>query len=243
MIAMANESAVDASPPRSFTAVERLIKTLPPIESIWAALPNMAAVAELKQRERLLGVASLSGCAFESLHQIISDLNVYHVIIRHPPSVKAGAKQDLIAGRLNGATLLVNKTVTVRLERAHFLLTGAGDYTVSRQLLRQIADRWHLPRRTVKACRINPVDYSPESELGLLTGMVSPFVAPSLSLEKLRGVVLLATPHIDAAADQMVAISLSPFESLVVRLVDFEALAFLYARRTYPHLPWTKMRG
>jgi len=243
VIAIANEPAIDASPPPAFTAVDRLIKTLPPIESIWAALPNMAAIAELKQRERLLGVATLSGSAFELMHQIIGDLNIYHVIIRHPPSVKAGAKQDLIAGRLNGTTLLVNKTVTVRLGTAQFLLTGAGDFTVSRQLLRQIADRWRLPRRTVKACRINPVDYSPESELGLLTGMVSPFVAPSLSLEKLRGVALFATPDVDAAADQMVAISLSPFESLVVRLVDFEALAYLYARRAYPNLPWTKIRG
>lgn len=237
---MSTPGAVEMSATRSFSTVDRIIQALPPIETSWAALPSPGAISQLTQREKLLGSASISRRAFQLMHEIIYDMNLCHLIIRHPPSLKASTKQSLIDGRLKGVTLLVNKTVTLRLGTQHLLLTGAGNFAVSRQLLQQIAARLALSKRMVKTCRINPTDFPPESELGLQTGMVSPFIAPAVSRQKLRGIMLLATPQIDAD-DQMVAISLSPFESLVVRLCDFGALAYVYARRAYPDLYWTKV--
>lgn len=240
---MDNMPAVNGWPTWSHLTVERLIKTLPPIEDIWAALPDPAAIGQLKQRENLLGVATLSWRSFELIHEIVSHLGAYNAIVRHPPSVKACTKQALLNGLLSSAALLVNKTVTVRLHTQHFLLTGVGDFTINRHLLHQVAEKFQLPRRVAKACRINPTDYSPESELGLQAGIVSPFISPSVSRNRLRGIVLFIAMEIDPMEERMIAISLSPFESLVVRLADFHALAHLYARRAYPDLHWTKIHG
>lgn len=239
-LAMSTPGAIEMSATWSFPTVDRIIQALPPIETSWAALPSPGSIAQLNQREKLLGSASISCRAFQLMHDIISDMNLCHLIIRHPASLKASTKQSLIGGCLKGVTLHVNKTLTVRLGTQHLLLTGTGDFAVSRQLLQQITARFAFSKRIVKTCRINPTDFAPESELGLQVGMVSPFIAPAVSRQKLRGIALLATPQIDAD-DQMVAISLSPFESLVVRLCDFDALAYLYARRAYPDLYWTKV--
>jgi hypothetical protein len=233
--------AANALPSWSFATIEGLMKSLPRIEDVWAGLPNSAAMAQLKQRERLLAAATLSASAFELLHEITCDLGISTVIIRHPPSVKAITKQTLLAAGLGGADLMVNKTTTVRLGTEHFLCTGAGDFVINRDLLRQVADELSLPRRVVKTCRINPPGYPAESELGLLAGMVSPFISPSMSRNQLRAVVLFAAAELNRTQGQMVAISLSPFESLVVRLADFSALTRHYAKRAYPDLHWTEI--
>jgi hypothetical protein len=137
--------------------------------------------------------------------------------------------------------LLVNKTVTVRLGATHILCTGVGDFTLNRSLLSQVADELRLSKRMIKACRINPPDYSPEYELGLLTGMVSPFFAPPEQPRRLQALVLLEATEIGPAEAQLVAISLSPFESLVVPRVDFGVLTRLYVQRAHPDLQWTKI--
>lgn len=233
--------AVSALPPRSFTTIERCIATLPPIEEVWATLPDAAATAQLKRRENLLDVATLSCKAIELLHGIIFSLGIYHAIIRHPPSVKASTKQTLIAGGLDGTVLLVNKTMTVRLDNQHFLFTGAGDFTINRRLLHRVAAELGLAKRAVKDCRINPADYCPESELGLLKGMVSAFISPAIPRPTLQGVVLIVPTEVDRAEGHMVAISLSPFESLVVRLADLPVLVQHYAARAYPDLNRTTL--
>ncbi|KZS82987.1 hypothetical protein B4U45_17660 [Mycobacterium persicum] len=233
--------AVSGLPSWSFTTIERSIATLPPIEEVWATLPDTVATAQLKRRENLLGVATLSCPAIELLHLLISSLGIFHTIIRHPPSVKASTKQTLIAGGLDGSVLLVNKTMTVRLDNQHFLFTGAGDFTINRRLLHRVAAELGLAKRAVKDCRINPADYCPESELGLLKGIVSPFFSPSVAQPTLQGVVLIAPAEVDRAQAHMVAISLSPFESLVVRLADLPALVQHYAARAYPDLKRTTL--
>src|SRR5207302_9873201 len=138
-----------------------------------------------------------------------------------------------------GVGLLVNKTVTIRLGTTHVLCTGVDDFTLNRSLLSQVADRLHLSKRTIKACRINPTDYSPEYELGLLTGMVSPFFAPTARLKRLRALVLFEAEEVSPEEARLVAISLSPFESLVIPRLDFGVLTRLYLQRAHPHLQWT----
>ncbi|EUA14966.1 hypothetical protein I546_0899 [Mycobacterium kansasii 732] len=189
--------AVSGLPSWSFTTIERCIATLPPIEEVWARLPDAGATAQLKRRENLLDVATLSCPAIELLHLLISRLGIFHTIIRHPPSVKASTKQTLIAGGLDGSVLLVNKTMTVRLDNQHFLFTGAGDFTINRRLLHRVAAELGLAKRAVKDCRINPADYCPESELRLLKGIVSPFFSPAIARPTLRGVVLIAPTEVD----------------------------------------------
>jgi hypothetical protein len=108
-----------------------------------------------------------------------------HVIRRHAPSLRAADKQAVLDALPVSARVWVNKTVTVRLGTMHLLCTGVGDFTLDRRLLAAVAHELCLPKRAVKDCHINPADYSPESELGLLTGMVSPFVSPGLSAYRL----------------------------------------------------------
>ena len=58
------------------------------------------------------------------------------------------------------------------------------------------------------------------------------------------GLGVLAGDTIRAAADiglPMVAVSLSPFESLLVPLAQFRVLAQMYARRAYPALQWLEI--
>jgi hypothetical protein len=227
-----------ARPAWSFPVLEVLMNSLAPIEEIWARLPDPTAIAELGDRELTLGVATISCRAFELLHELITSLGVEHMIARHPPSLTAAAKQTLLDAGGSGVKRLVNKTVTVRLGTTHLLCTGAGDFTLNRCHLTTIAGELRLSKKVTKACRINPPDYSPESELGLLTGMVSPFFAPSRCRPRLQAVVLLGAAKTGVAEEQMVAISLSPFESLIVSRADFHTLAQLYSQRAYPDVEW-----
>jgi hypothetical protein len=227
-----------ARPSWSFPVLEVLLKSLAPIEEIWARLPDTDAIAELQDRELVLGVATMSCRAFDLLHELVTDLGIENVIARHAPSVTAAAKQSLLDAGWHGVKLLVNKTVTVRLGTVHLLCTGAGDFTLNHCQLATIGKELRLSRKAVKACRINPPDYSPEYELGLLTGMVSPFLAPSVSRTRLQAVALLSAAEIGPAERHMVAISLCPFESLIVPQADFDALAKLYCQRAYPDVAW-----
>ena len=86
---------------------------------------------------------------------------------------------------------------------------------------------------------INPAEYSPEEDLGLLTGMVSPFWAPGRSTHRLHAFILLTEPTGDGEQPApLVAISLSPWESLLVPRAQFRVLVQRYAQRAYPTLRW-----
>jgi hypothetical protein len=43
---------------------------------------------------------------------------------------------------------------------------AGGDFTLPRSLLAAVAQALHLPKRSLKACQINPADYAPEEALG-----------------------------------------------------------------------------
>jgi hypothetical protein len=229
----------DIKPVWTFAMIGDLLGTLPPIEDLWASLPAPEAVALLQKREQLLGVATLSWRSISLLHEIISAVGVPHVIWRRSPSIRAADKQAVLDALLVNARMWVNKTVTIRLGTMHLLCTGVGDFTLNRSLLAAVANELRLPKRTVKDCHINPADYSPESELGLLTGMVSLFLSPGISVHRLHAAILLTETAVGCAQrDQMVAVSLSPFESLLVPLAHFHILTQMYAQRAYPALRW-----
>jgi hypothetical protein len=189
-------------------------------------------------------LASACGAIMEGAlrHEIISDVGVPHVIWRHTPSLRAADNQAVLDAMPVNMRVWANKTLTIRLGPMHLLCTGVGNFTLNRSLLSAVAHELRLPKRIVKDCHIIPADYSPEYELGLLTGMVSPFLSPALSAHRLHAVALLT--ETDVRGEQrprMVAVSVSPFESLLVPLVQFRILAKMYARRVYPALRWLEI--
>jgi hypothetical protein len=232
----------DPKPAGSFAMIEALLDALPPIEDLWASLPDRNAVALLQQREQLLGVATLSWRSIRLLHELISALGIPNVIWRHAPSLRAAEKQTVLDTLQGNERVLVNKTVTIRLGTMHLLCTGVGDFTLHRSLLSAVAHALGLPKRILKDCQINPVDYAPEYELGFLTGTVSPFLSPGMSTRRLQAVILLTeTAGGCEQRDEWVAISLSPFESLLLPRTQFHVLTQLYARRAYPALRWQEI--
>jgi hypothetical protein len=111
-----------------------------------------------------------------------------------------------------------------------------------RSLLADVVQGLHLPTRSLKACQINPANYAPEHALGLLTGMVSPFVVPGQSAYRFQGIIFLTDSDNGwARSKDMVAVSLSPCESLLVPIARFRLLTHRYAQRAYPTLRWLAM--
>jgi hypothetical protein len=230
------------TPPWSFALIEDLLGALPHVEELWANLPAPEAIALLQQREQVLGVATLSCRSLSLLHELIGAMGVPNVIWRHAPSLRASQKQAVLDARWGYQRVLVNKTLTIRLGAMHLLCTGVGDFTLHRSLLSAVATALHLPKRIVKDCHINPSDYSPEYELGLLTGMVSPFISPGMSAHRLQAVIFLtATAGGWEPREHMMAVSLSPCESLLLPLTQFQALTQMYARRAYPKLRYLEI--
>jgi hypothetical protein len=229
-------------PTWSFAMIEDLLGALPPIEDIWASLPDLEAIALLQKREQLLGVATLSCRSLSLLHEIIGASGVPNVIWRHAPSLRASEKQAILDTRWGHRRVLVNKTLTIRFGATHLLCTGVGDFTLHRSLLSAVATTLHLPKRVVKDCHINPADYSPEYAVGLLTGMVSPFMSPGISTHCLQAIIhLTETAGGYEPREPMVAVSLSPFESLLLPLSQFRILTQMYARRAYSTLQYLEL--
>jgi hypothetical protein len=229
-------------PAWSFAMIEELLGALPPLEDIWASLPDPAALALLQKREQLVGVATLSCRSLSLLHELIGAIGIPTVIWRHAPSLRASEKQAILDAGWGHWRVLVNKTLTIRLGTTHLLCTGVGDFTLHRSLFSAIATALHLPRRIVKDCHINPADYAPEYALGLLTGMVSPFISPAISAHRLQAVIhLTETAGECEPREPMVAVSLSPCESLLLPLTQFRVLTQMYARRAYPTLQYLEI--
>jgi hypothetical protein len=132
--------------------------------------------------------------------------------------------------------------LTLRLGTTHLLCTGVGDFALHRSVFSAVATTLHLPKRIVKDCHINPTDYVPEYALGLLTGMVSPFMSPGISAHRLQAVIHLAeTAGECEPRAPMVAVSLSPCESLLLPLTQFRILTQMYAQRAYPTLQYLEI--
>ena len=127
--------------------------------------------AVLEKRTRTLSVATLSTEGLRLLLQIaqrkgLADLD--QRVIRHPGSVRAVEKQEMLPA------YLVQKTLTIKIAGKLVLCSGLGDFKISRRILGDLSSLLDLSRRD-KRCYINPASFIPEIELGLLRGMVSTF--------------------------------------------------------------------
>ena len=191
-------------------------------------LPDFTAA--LEARARALGVATLPSQALLhllSLYQQHVAPALDSAIIWHRPSLTASEKAAILPG------YLIQKSITLQFEDSLVLCSGLGDFRLSHPLLRQIAQALGLKKRVHKHLQINPVEYPPEYLYGILEGLVSPFVPP-FRVWSLSAVVFLASKAASADQHKQVAISLSPFESLLVPFSYFKALLYAYADTSYP---------
>ena len=216
-----------------FQPLERRLTATPQLKL--SSILSTAAVGlptftrALEAREKALGVSTLPSQTLLHLFSLFREHvspDLASSVIWHRPSLTAGEKAAILPH-------LVQKSITVRLEDVLVLCSGVGDFKLSHPLLRQIALALGLKRRVHKHLQINPIEFPPEYVYGILEGMVSPFLSPG-RLTRLDTVVLLASPPASADRDKQVAISLSPFESLLVPFSSFQALLYAYAGTIYP---------
>jgi hypothetical protein len=128
----------------------------------------------------------------------------------------------------------VQKTLTVAVQKRVFLVSGVGDFRLSREHLRALATALALPKQQ-QAFTINPPWAPAEQVSGLALGMVSPFIPPGhIADPPITAVVLL--PALVSPSAQ-VAISLSLEQSLLVPASSLNAIVEAYANAIYPHIP------
>lgn len=157
------------------------------------------------------------------------------VIRSHPPSFSAAQKQRIVA------PAEVQKTVTVRLGDATLLCTAIGDPLLSRDFMREVAERLGLARGSVKRLHINPPGCDPLIEFGMAPGMVSPWLRPGRPTS-VRAVVLTEEAAPAETDETAVALSLSLRQSLFVPARVVPAMLRDYAARAYPQVPWIDLR-
>lgn len=113
------------------------------------------------------------------------------------------------------------------------LWSTVGDAQIERSHLRHVGEALGLSRRAVRSSVINPEEVDPEEAYGMYPGMVSPFL-PRGRPAHLRALVMVWPA--DLQQTKTLAISLSPFESLLLRmpLAEFRLLLHLYLKRAAP---------
>jgi CRP-like cAMP-binding protein len=215
-----------------FATIQRLVDSLPSLSNICNCLERgISDNGAMTQRVQGLSAATMAAESLQLLLEMARNEGVTDLdrrVICHKPSLSAADKQAILPD------LLIQKTVTILIENKFVLCSSIGDLKISRKLLGEIAVKLGLPRRGFKSY-INPVAFIPEIELGLLRGMVSTFFSPGRITQ--LGLVALITPSSSQMPD--VAVSLSPFESLLLPCSVFPTIARKYAERAYPYVPFT----
>ncbi len=243
-----NPSTVIVQPDRDVLPVEQRLSRLSPLRhtfASWHTSGSTEGAPILDLREAVLGAATLSCASLRLLYEIASlhiqalhplePVSAWHTrplherIVSHAASHSAAQTQAVLP---RGA--LIQKTVTVAMEGRLLLCTCVCDQELERKQLRAMADALALPRRAVKRCSINPSTCDPEEEFGMLPGMVSPFLPP-LRSTRLAAVVLMPWPRWWEEQEREVAVSLSPWESLLLPLRCLIDIVRCYARHAYPY--------
>lgn len=178
----------------------------------------------LRERERVLGPATISADALGLVLRLARTVatSLEPTVVHHPPSFSAAAKQAALGG------VLAHKTITARVGPRLVLCTGAGDYLVGRATLRRVGARLGLSQAERRRVSVNPGDVIPELDLGLLRGIVSPFISDD-EAGAVAALVLLS--HAPDACAKPVAIPLSPCESLIVAGEALVAIVKAFAAR------------
>jgi len=222
-----------------FERVERILMAMPELSmsciSQAAPVGSPQFSAALEAREEALGVATLPARSLNLLlglcqQQVPRDLSA--PIIWHAPSLSTSEKAAILQDVWGGG-LLVQKTITVLFAQSLLVLcSSVGDYRLTRGDIRSISRALGLSKSRARHVRINPGEYPPEQEYGLLEGMVSPFLDPGRPT-RLSAVVFGESPEVWSQENKRIAISLSPFESLLVPVDHYRSLRKAYASAAY----------
>ena len=251
-------------PPQPCTTVtdlreaEQQLYRLPPLEGLfraWQTADTPISCPEsrslLLRREQVLGPMTLSAASIALLAELALDClanlpareresawanrPLSARLFRHDASLSAVQTQALLPPHV-----LVQKTVSLKLDGTCLLCTGAGTYHLTRHQLRRIGQALALSSKAVSHTTINPTSCLPVDWFGMQPGMVSSFLPP-FRPTRLTALVLLpplpagcekATEELEQAGE--IAISLSLWESLLLPLSCFHPLVEQYCRRACP---------
>jgi hypothetical protein len=188
-------------------------------------VPAAGDRARLCGRERILGPATIAADAMGLMLRLARATagSLQAAVVHHPPSFSAAAKQAAL-----GPGILTHKTITARIGPHLVLCTGVGDFAVDRPTMRELGARLNLSQAERRRITLNPSDVIPELAFGLLRGIVSPFIATAEQSGVAALVVLLPAGEI---RDRLVAIPLSPCESLVVTVEALLLMVRSFAAR------------
>ncbi len=238
--------------------LEQQLSHMPPLEELlfrWHThgLTKEAILADVSAREQVLGPATLSGESIWLLYELasahIQELQtlahlshwsrrpLHDRLVWHAASHTAAETQDLFP-----VGVLVQKTVSVTMAGTLLLGTTAGTQNLAREHLRFIAKALALPRHAARRCTLNPGSCDPVEEFDMLPGMISPFVRP-LRRTGLAAVALIPWPQAWEEHETEVAVSLSPWESLLLPLRCLRSIVCSYANYAYPTVRLIELPG
>ena len=205
-----------------FAEVEQRISLLPPLQEALRQ-PYMQRDRALYERSALLGMATLHPISLLVLAQLFQDAGLDiadYLYGPHPPSLLAREKQALLPAGVH-----VQKTVSLLLGGRLLLITSVGDHLLLREERFVIAEKLGLSRKEARQATLNPESFVAERELGVLRGMISPFLPPGY------GANLTALVHTTwKYTAGSVAISLSPCESLFIPLHAYGRMLASYVQ-------------
>lgn len=206
-----------------FREVKTRLALLPPLQDTLRQADG-ALAAGLHERASLLGIATLHPESLLLLRRLFQQEGLdmaSSLFLQDEATITAHAKQLLLPQGVH-----VQKTVSLLLGGHLLLVTSIGDHHLEREERFVIAAKLGLSRKEARQATLNPPGFQAE-QLGLLRGMVSPFLPPGRGAE-LAALVQLAWPTSWEHADQRVAISLSPYESLLIPLSSYGRILASY---------------
>ena len=207
----------------------RIASLLPPLEETLRIKDASGLHARLSERASALGIATLRPGSLLLLAQLFREEGLEmadHLFSPHAATLRAQEKQALLPV---GAQ--VQKTVSLLIGGRLVLVTSVGDQVLTREIQIAIATRVGFSRKAGRHATINPPGLPVERELGLLRGMISPFL-PAGCAACLHAIVQLPWPRLLSDDRQSVAVSLSPCESLLIPLRCYRRILQGYVCRS-----------
>lgn len=223
-----------------YREIRHHIDLLPPLRETLRQTSSAALHASLNERASALGVATLRPDSIllltELLHEEGLDM-VSQLYGPHPATLHARDKQMLLPRGVH-----VQKTVSLVVGDRLVLVSSIGDRVLERAERFALAEQLGLSRRAARHATINPPGHLVEQELGLLRGMVSPFLPPGFGTS-VYALVQRSWPDAWEDKGQHVAISLSPCESVLLPLRCYRRILRRYVRQRMPGLPLVELQA
>lgn len=155
-----------------------------------------------------------------------------YAIITHKHSYSVAEKAEILRQKRKEITAKLGsdesptpiKTLTVEIEDSgvtrHFLLSGVGDFRINNQAKARLAEELGVSKSVMGRMKINPEEFDTTLFIGLLPGVVGPFVQPHL-LGNLVNVIYLKNA---GESSGFVALAVSPIDTFIVERPTFELL-------------------